>query len=81
MAAGVSIWTISNFGRRPLLLWGFIGIAICHTLTATFILTKFNIGIILMICAFMAVYQNTTGPIAWVYAAETMTDVGLGVAL
>lgn len=56
IAAGVSIWTISNFGRRPLLLFGFVGITICHTLTATFILTKFNIGIILMMCCFMAVY-------------------------
>jgi hypothetical protein len=29
----------------------------------------------------MVVYQNTTGLIAWVYETETMTDVGLGIAL
>ena len=34
-----------------------------------------------MICIFMVVYQNTTGLIAWVYETETMTDVGLGIAL
>jgi hypothetical protein len=29
----------------------------------------------------MFIYQNTSGPIAWVYASETMTDVGLGVGM
>lgn len=50
-------------------------------LIGTFILIQFDVGIIVMLCVFMAIYQNTTGPVAWVYAAETMTDVGLGVAL
>ena len=34
-----------------------------------------------MICVFIFIYANTTGPIAWVYSAETCTDVGLGVCL
>lgn len=56
IASIISVWTVRKFGRRPLLLYGFAGIFICHLLTGTFILTKFNIGIILMMCAFMAVY-------------------------
>lgn len=48
---------------------------------ATFILIGFDTGVIVMMCVFMAIYQNTCGPIPWLYAAETMTDVGLGVAL
>lgn len=38
-------------------------------------------GIVVMICVFIFIYANTTGPIAWVYSAETCTDVGLGVCL
>ena len=31
--------------------------------------------------AFLIFYCNTTGPLAWVYAAETTTDSGLGFCL
>ena len=80
-ASAVSIWTVKSFGRRTLLLWGTGGVCICHTMIATFIILEYNWGILVMICVFMIVYQNSSGPIAWVYAAETLTDVGLGVSL
>ena len=31
--------------------------------------------------AFVVLYMNTTGPMAWIYAAETTIDVGLGFCL
>ena len=33
-----------------------------------------------MMCLFVAVYQETSGTVAWVYAAETTQDAGLGCA-
>ena len=30
---------------------------------------------------YLFIYSNTTGPLAWVYAAETTTDAGLGFCL
>jgi len=81
LAFVMAIWTIKSFGRRPLLLYGHIGIAIAHALIGWFIIIGFDIGIVAMICIFIWIYANTTGPIAWVYSAETCTDIGQGVCL
>ena len=81
VASAVSIWTVKAFGRRPLLIWGHAGVCITHIMIATFILLGIDFGVLVMMCVFMFIYQNTSGPIAWIYAAETLTDVGLGVSL
>ena len=81
LASGMAVWTVRTFGRRPLLIWGHAGICVCHLMIATFILESIDIGVLVMLCVFMLIYQNTSGPIAWIYAAETLTDVGLGVSL
>lgn len=77
----VATWTVSKFGRKPLQQWGYLGIGISHALIAVFILTGVDYGIIVMICVFIFIYANSTGPLAWVYCAETCTDIGLGVCL
>jgi len=38
-------------------------------------------GVLLGIFVFLLAYNMTSGPIAWVYAAETSVDVGLGFIL
>jgi hypothetical protein len=76
-----SIWTIKWWGRRPLLLVGHTGIAICHICIGVFIMINFNVGVLSGICLFLFFYQTTTGQIAWVYAAETCVDITLGVAI
>jgi len=38
-------------------------------------------GVLVMMCVFLLIYQNTSGPVTWAYAAETCCDVSLGVAL
>lgn len=81
IASAIAIWTVRTFGRRPLELFGQAGISIAHFLIATFILLQADYGVLIMLCVFMFIYQNTSGPIAWVYASETMTDVGLGVGM
>lgn len=75
------IWTVNAYGRRSLLLFGHIGIACAHFCIALSIVYSFNFGVVLMMCAFIWLYANTTGTIAWVYAAETCTDIGMGVCL
>jgi len=81
LSSALSIWTVRTFGRRSLLIFGHVGICICHLMIATFILEGIDIGVLVMLCIFMLIYQNTSGPIAWIYAAETCTDVALGVSL
>jgi len=34
-----------------------------------------------MVCLFIFIYANTSGPVSWVYSAETCTDIGLGVCI
>ena len=55
--------------------------AIAHTLIAVFSITKINYGVLSMICVFLLIYQNTSGPVAWVYTAETVVDVALGICI
>ena len=81
LAAVGGIWTCRNIGRRTLLFWGHIGVAISHFCVGTFTITGSNVGVLGFICFFLVCYQLTSGPVAWVYATETCCDTGLSVAL
>jgi len=81
IASLVAIWTVKTFGRRPLLLYGHFGIAVAHVLVGTFTIINFDIGTLVAICLFIFIYQNTSGPVAWLYASETCVDAGLGVVI
>ena len=75
------IYCVRTWSRKGLLLYGHTGIAIAHLLIAIFIIIDFNAGVLTMICIFMFIYASSSGPVAWLYAAETCCDVSLGVAL
>mmetsp|Transcript_10791 Transcript_10791/g.13538 ORF Transcript_10791/g.13538 Transcript_10791/m.13538 type:complete len:171 (+) Transcript_10791:857-1369(+) len=77
----LSILTMSYFGRRPLFLGGHSTIFILYVLMGFFTLYEYDIMVLVMMCTFLVVYQNTSGPCAWAYAAETCCDASLGVAL
>jgi len=77
----ISTQTVKFFGRRTLVIWGHAGIAVVHFMVAYFHNTGNNNGMLAMILLFLFVYQNTSGPVAWLYAAETTIDVALGICL
>ena len=77
----VGIYFVRTFARKGLLLYGHTGIFLAHMLIAIFTITGFDVGVLTMICVFMFVYATSSGPVAWLYAAETCCDVSLGVAL
>ena len=72
---------VKFFGRKTLLIWGHMALAIIHSAIAVFNIYNVNIGVIVMMMVFEAAQAWTSGPIAWVYAAETVVDTGLGVVL
>ena len=37
-------------------------------------------GIMLYICVFLFTYMISIGPISWIYAVETQSDIGLGIS-
>ena len=43
-----------------------------------FTIIGFDGGLLAMICCFLLIYQNTSGPVAWLYASETCCDIALG---
>ena len=81
LSAIMAIWTVGVVGRKNLLLWGHVGIFLAHLLLGVFIIVGFDYGVLVMLCLFLIIYNNTTGPIAWIYAAETCCDISLGVCL
>jgi len=50
-------------------------------MVAVFNIEGANVGVLCMILAFLFVYQNTSAPVAWMYAAETTIDAGMGVCI
>jgi MFS transporter, SP family, sugar:H+ symporter len=71
----ISFWTIERFGRRPLLLWGALGMVICQFIVA--IIGTADGGNpntvkaeIAFICIFIFFFASTWGPGAWVVIGE-----------
>jgi hypothetical protein len=82
-AAGtlMSCFIVKHLNRKPLLIWGHIGMAMVHAGVGVFALEGMNEGVLAMVILFLFVYANTSGVIGWLYAAETVVDVALGVCM
>jgi len=71
----LSFWTIERFGRRPLLIWGALGMVVCQ-----FIVAGVGVGtdqnpaavraMISFICIYIFFFASTWGPGAWVVIGE-----------
>lgn len=81
LGALCSIYCVKAFGRKTLLIWGHILIAILHAMVGIFNNMDNNNGVVACILCFLLVYSDTSGPIAWAYAAETVIDVAMGICL
>ena len=71
----ISFWTIERFGRRPLLIWGALGMLICEFLVAIMgTADGSNHSIvraeISFICIYIFFFASTWGPGAWVVIGE-----------
>ncbi len=72
----VSFWTVERFGRRPLLIWGALGMVVCQFIIAivgtvdggnpTVVTVE-----IAFICVYIFFFASTWGPAAWVVVGET----------
>lgn len=56
LASFMSTQTVRFFGRKPLLIFGHLGIAVVHALVAIFNINGVSIGVVLMILLFIFVY-------------------------
>ncbi|KAL9035422.1 MAG: hypothetical protein Q9180_004870 [Flavoplaca navasiana] len=71
----ISFWTIERFGRRPLLIWGALGMLICEFLVAIMGTVDGDNpatvrAMIAFICIYIFFFASTWGPGAWVVIGE-----------
>ena len=72
----ISFWTIEKLGRRPLLIWGALGMVVCQFIVA--IVGVSSVGKepsavkaeIAFICIYIFFFASTWGPGAWVVIGE-----------
>ena len=79
----IAIYPVKTFNRKPLLVGGHL------TLT----LLLFSLGVcvsfetvdtalvLLLFLWILCIFQQTVGPITWIYTAEIASDTGLSIAL
>jgi sugar porter (SP) family MFS transporter len=75
LSTPVSFWAIEKLGRRPLLIWGALGMVICQFIVAIVgVATDQNHSATSVMIAFLCIYifffASTWGPGAWVVIGE-----------
>ncbi|KAK6951924.1 hypothetical protein Daesc_006449 [Daldinia eschscholtzii] len=70
----ISFWSMEKVGRRPLLLWGALGMVICQFIVAILgTVTEADAAVktmIAFICIYIFFFASTWGPGAWVVIGE-----------
>ena len=79
----VAMATIDRFGRRPLLRWGFVSMAIfLLLLSGLFFAGKLEgYGVLLFILGFIAAFAVSSGPVTWVLISEIYPNQIRGLAV
>ncbi|KAJ5166272.1 Major facilitator-type transporter ecdD [Penicillium canariense] len=75
LSTPISFYAIEKVGRRPLLLWGALGMVICQFIVAIIGVTDGNnpkavSAMIAFICIYIFFFASTWGPGAWVVIGE-----------
>mmetsp|Transcript_14668 Transcript_14668/g.27190 ORF Transcript_14668/g.27190 Transcript_14668/m.27190 type:complete len:315 (+) Transcript_14668:450-1394(+) len=72
---------VEKFGRKTILVWGFVGMAICNIIVGFCSSVDANpwvfVGFMLV---FLVCFELSIGTVFWVYCSETMIDKSLGIA-
>ncbi|WVQ98859.1 hypothetical protein IAU59_005990 [Kwoniella sp. CBS 9459] len=71
----ISFWTIERFGRRPLLVWGALGMFVCEFIVGIIGVAKPDDTTVVkvqiaFICIYIFFFASTWGPGAWVCIGE-----------
>jgi sugar porter (SP) family MFS transporter len=71
----ISFWTVEKLGRRPLLIWGAVGMLVCEFIiaivgTADSGSNAANYCLIIFTCFYIFFFASTWGPAAWVVIGE-----------
>ena len=81
IGALIGISAIKRFNRRQILIGGHLAFTIIHSFIGYMSYIGNQNGVLAGVFVFLVAYGMTSGPICWVYAAETSVDVALGFIL
>lgn len=76
-----TLFTVKHVGRRTLVIYGHFAMAVAHLLLGVFNNHHQDNMVLVMMMLFIVAYQSTSGPVAWIYAAETTIDAALGFCM
>lgn len=77
----VAVFTVDKIGRKPLLIWGSIGMAVgAFVVAITFGNASLNMVTMVALMVYSASFMFSWGPICWVYMAELFPNTIRGKA-
>lgn len=78
----LAIWTVDRWGRRKLMLFGSLGLAILYSvLGISYIINLEGSAVLLIILLSIAVYSMTLAPITWVVLSEIFPNRVRAIAM
>jgi len=75
----LAYFTVSKFGRKPLLVWGHLIMGLLWLGIGFATMEHWNVLAMFLIAVFILVFSVTEGPLIWIYTAETLHDNQLGI--
>lgn len=79
--AMTAIMVLNKIGRRVLLVYGHILMAICHFLIGLFAYLNKSEWVVGWMVSFILAYYITNGPVIWLYVSEVVVDTALGLCI
>ena len=77
----VAVFTVEKIGRKPLLIWGSVGMAVgAFVVALTFGNNSLNLVTMIALMVYSASFMFSWGPICWVYMAELFPNTIRGTA-
>jgi MFS family permease len=77
----VAMWQVDKLGRRPLMLFGSLGLAILYIVLATLLQNQAGAGLVsLTVLAAIGTYSMSLAPVTWVLISEIFPNNIRGLA-
>jgi len=69
---------MDHMGRKSIMIWGFVGMALCYVV---YEISVTGVWAQISILVFIMVFNSSIGAVIWTYLPEILPDIGMGFAL
>eukprot|EP00347_Sterkiella_histriomuscorum_P017146 403350492 len=81
IGALIAVLILNKVGRRTLLMYGHVIMALCHFLIGLFAYLNYSQWVVGWMVSFILAYYITNGPVIWLYVSEVVVDTALGLCI